>query len=78
MAMRAPQPAFATRGAPFAPPAVLDGDAPEPVVEPEVEDEPDAFAFAWYAPKLFGPDSMAFAEKTMPAAQWLAGFVCLQ
>ncbi|KAL7283042.1 hypothetical protein ACG7TL_002466 [Trametes sanguinea] len=56
---------------------VLEGAALDPEEEPLL-DEPVDIAFALKAAKLLGPDSMAFAEKTMPAAQWLAGLVCLQ
>ena len=44
-----------------------------PVAEVPVELEPVAlpFAFASKASKVFAPDSLTFAAKTMPAAQWL-------
>jgi len=35
-------------------------------------------ALSWNAAKLFALDSTALTEKTIPAPQWLFGFVCLQ
>ena len=46
---------------------VEDGEDPEPVDEEVV---PLSFsASAWNAVKLFGPDSTALAEKTIPCPQ---------
>jgi hypothetical protein len=42
-------------------PAVLDVEVPL-----------SALALAWKAAKLFGPLSIALAEKTMPCPQWFA------
>ena len=47
--------------------------APAPDAEPEadaVEFDPLCFARASKASKVFALDSFAFAEKTMPPAQW--------
>jgi hypothetical protein len=51
-----------------------DDAGPEDVALGAAEDDVEVpficFASAWNAPKLFGPDSTALIEKTMPAPQW--------
>jgi len=63
---------------------VVDDDVTDDEVVPQEVSEGAAaevdvrgfcLARAWNAAKLFGPDSTALAEKTIPEAQW---FVCLQ
>lgn len=58
--------------------AFLNGAILLPALLEVVEEELDVveplicIARAWKAAKLFGPDSMAFTENTMPSPQWLA------